>query len=191
MNYNQGKQQSDSYSGLRGTPYADQTYQNYNQSLQDLSGIAQRTRNPSMGGGLNAQGQTQYGGFSGSQMLPGGRFGLGSNADSGVNEMLSRVFGFQSANSAARGQIQPESFGNVAGSAVTRALPSLIPQIQAWQQAQFQAPMMVGGYDMGNAANVANAYGQATGQQSNMTGNQFGFGFHPGELIPKGSSGGG
>ncbi len=114
-------------------------------------------------------------------MLPGGQFGLGSNADAGVGEMMKRMFGFQSANAAARGQIQPESFGNVAGSAVTRALPSLIPQIQAWQQAQFNAPMQVGGYDMGNAANVADAYSRATGNQSNMTGRQFGFGFNPTE----------
>lgn len=181
MNFGTSKQQSQAYSGLRGTSsqdYAqDQTVQAGNILTNQANEIL---RNP-----------MQFRGLSGSQLLPGGRYGLGSNADTAVDELGRQMFSRTSADMAGRGYVSPENQAGVAGSAMQSVLPQLIPNIQQWQQAQFQAPLSLGQYAMLVAQQPANFWNQALGAQSQSSGNQFSFGFNPTGAGSTGASGGG
>jgi hypothetical protein len=109
----------------------------------------------------------------GRRMLPGGKFGMGENADAGVGEYGNMMFNNASANSAFKGQTSPENMSNVIGSAVTNSLPFLIPQMQQFQQMQFMAPQSL----MGTARASADYWNRALGAQSDSSSYNDSFGF--------------
>ena len=128
--YGQSESDARSASGLRGTAYQNQAAeQSYNAASNYQNVANEFQRDP-----FHFQGKT------GAELLPGGRYGLGSNADAGVEEMINYANSLSSADVGSRGFLHPENRANVVGSAVTRALPGLIPQLQQWQMNQFQAP---------------------------------------------------
>lgn len=181
MNYSQSKQQADAYSGLRGTDAQDYSKEQTVQAGNVLTNQAnQILQNP-----------LQWRGMGGAQLLPGGRYGLGSNADSAVDELGRQMFSRTSADMAGRGYVSPENQAGVAGSAMQSVLPQLIPNIQQWQQAQFQAPLSLGQYAMQVAGQPANFWNQTLGAQSQSKSNQFSFGFNPTEALGSNKAGSG
>lgn len=181
MNYSSGKQQSTAFSGLRGTQY---------QGTAEDQGVAAGQRLTSEANALLANPQ-MFRGQTGQQLLPGGRYGLGSNSDAAVDELSRQMFSRTSANTAGRGFVSPENQGMVAGSAMQSVLPQLIPQAQQWQLQQFQAPMQLGQYALSVAKQPADYWNQALGAQSQSSGSQFGFGFNPSQAGSTGGSSGG
>lgn len=163
--FNQSSAESQQFSGLRGTQYQGAAEGRANAA----SNISQNwtkgvMQNPMLFMGQNAE-----------QLNPSGRFGLGFNADRGVEEMGKQMYGMASAQNAIRGRLTPEGANAAAGSAMTQALPQLIPQLMAYQQWQFQQPMGLNQY----AANVANQNAQTQfqglGSQYKGESNSFGF----------------
>ena len=181
MNYSTSDQQSNAYSGLRGTKYQDAAAD----SNMAAGGVLTNQANELLSNPQQFRGQT------GQQLLPGGRYGLGSNSDMAVDELGKQMFSRTSANTAGRGFVSPENQSMVAGSAMQSVLPQLIPQTQAWQQAQFQAPMQLGQYAMSVAKQPADFWNQALGAQSQSSGSSFGFGFDPSKLGSTTAGGGG
>lgn len=160
-NQNESSSKFDAYQGLRGTQYQTQAAdQAYRQGM-NLSHLSNQLMS-SPGAMMNM----------GRQMMPNGRYGLGENADSAVESLGNLQFGKASANSATRGQVNPENMSAVIGSSMQNMLPYLIPQIQQHQYAQFHAPQDL----MQTARQSADYWNQALGSQSNAQSNSFGFG---------------
>lgn len=172
--YGQSKQSSNAGSGLVGVGLGEQGGTNVMQRGGILNETADRNANF-----VNGNGQTQYNtgtqSFTGNQLLPGGQYGLGSNADAAMAQLGKQMFGYQSANLSARGMNSPENQSAVVGSAITNALPQVLPQIQSWQQAQFMAPLQLGQYALSNANTAADYWNRALGAQSQSSGNSFNF----------------
>jgi hypothetical protein len=160
--------QSEGASGLRGTAYEGQAAASGYGAGQQMSGVLNRAFN------RVHESPEQYYEF-GKQLLPGGRYGLGSNADSGVNEYGRDMFSRTSADMGSRGFVSPEAQGGVIGSAIQRSLPSLIPQQQAFQLAQFQAPQNL----VQTAGSAADYWARLLGsrQTGSSTGSSNGFNF--------------
>lgn len=169
MNYNQGKSSGEAYSGLRGTPYFDDATRNSYASGQNLTDIATKA----------SKDMTQYNGQTGSQLLPGGQYGLGSNADAAVQQFGKYMFGQASGSAGARGQLSPENLAGVTGSAVSQSLPTLMPYIQQWQLAQFQAPQGLNQAAISAAQAPANYWASTLGVQQQNQQSNFGFGVDP------------
>lgn len=170
MNFgmNKGQQQSQAYSGFRGTEQeAGARGQGYYSGSQLTNLSDQILKNPlrPMGFGVNELG------------LNPGRYGLGSNTDMAMDELGKQMFAGASASGAYRGQNTPEAYSNVVGSAITRALPKVIPYTQNWQQAMYRAPMEFGQYLTGTALAPADYWSRSLGAQSNASGSNFGFNF--------------
>jgi len=123
-----GYEESEGRSGLRGTDFenlaAEQTYQ---------SGLGMQTF-------ANKLLRPGFAGKFGEKSLPSGQYGLGAGADRGVFQFGRDMFSQASASGAMRGQQTPQNMNAVIGSAITNALPHLIPQMQNFQLAQFKAP---------------------------------------------------
>ena len=219
MNYGQSESRSEAYSGLRGTQYEGPAADEAFQAGRRLTQEGERTFADPMrfrgqtgaellpGGrfGLGAgtdpftenYGRTIFG-RTGVELLPSGRYGLGANADPAVEQFGKYLFGNTSASMAARGRLSPENQAGVVGSAITNALPSLIPGIQQWQQAQygavtdparqfipsaqqwqqtqFAAPMSLNQYALNAALTPANYWQSALGAKSLAEASAFNFG---------------
>jgi hypothetical protein len=159
-----GMQSSDSQSkmltGLRGTPYEGNAAKQANDQGMLMSNL-----NNQMFSSPDAMMNF------GKQMLPGGKFGLGENADAGVKALGDYQFGQASGNSATRGQVNPENMSAVIGSSMQNMLPFLIPQLQQHQYAQFNAPMSL----MQSAKTSADYWSRALGSQADSSSSSFGF----------------
>lgn len=163
MNYSQNESESQSRTrtGFRGTEYEDEAATLGFRSGKNLTDFGKRLMDP----------QTYR--MLGEQYLPGGKYGLGSNADKAVGEYGNMMFGKASANSAFQGQVTPENMSSVIGSAITNSLPYLIPQIQQYQLAQYRAPQ-----DMFSMAKqVADYWSRSLGAESDSSSSGSGFGF--------------
>lgn len=171
MNVGGGSQESSSQStsrvGLRGTRYegeaADQTV---GQGRQ-LSRISDTLINPTL-----ERDPQSYFNF-GASMLPGGKYGLGLNADKAVEEFGTMMHGKASGDYGARGFLSPENRGAITGSAIQKSLPFLIPQIQQMQMAQFMAPQSL----MQTAKTSADFWNRALGAQSDASSSSSGWNF--------------
>ena len=158
--YSQQQQQSHNETGLRGTQYFDNAAGQANASGNAMSGLS-KTLMSSPSAMMNY----------GRQMMPGGQYGLGENADSAVKAMGDYQFGRASGNSATRGQVNPDNMSAVIGSSMQNMLPFLIPQIQQFQQSQFNAPQSL----MSTARSAGDYWNQALGSQGSASGSGFGF----------------
>lgn len=172
-NRSQQASQSLAETGLRGTPYDNHSAtQLYRTGMQLNNVVDQGLENVRQDPG-------QYFKF-GQALLPGGRFGVGSNADAGVNEYGRNMFSQTSADMGSRGFVSPENQGGVIGSAIQRSLPQLIPQMMQFQQAQFQAPQ-----SLFDAARLrADFWNQARGARQSSSGEGEGTGFNFGITSP-------
>ena len=184
MNYSQSRQGSQAFSGFRGTDYQQQgASQAYNRGLKLNEAVD--TANADL---------TKYQGQTGSQLLPGGQYGLGSNVDAAVQQYGKYMFGQASGSAGQRGQLSPENLAGVTSSAVTNSLPTLMPYIQQWQLAQFQAPVSLNQASIQNAQAPANFWQQGLGAQSQGSGTGVGAGvfqFGGSAGASSGGSGGG
>lgn len=158
---------------MRGTPYdalsATQLYRSGTQLNNVVDqGVENLRQNPG-----------QWYQF-GSQLMPGGRYGVGVNADAGVNEYGRNMFSQTSADMGSRGFMSPENQGGVIGSAIQRSLPQLIPQMMAFQQQQFNAPMSL----IEAARSRADFWNQARGARQTSSGEGEGTGFNFGITSP-------
>jgi hypothetical protein len=106
----------------------------------------------------------------GRQMLGSGKYGLGENADAGVEALGQYQFGQASKNGASRGQVNPENQSAIISSSMQNMLPFLIPQMQEHQYAQFQAPQSL----MGNARTAADYWNRTLGSQSDAKSSSMG-----------------
>jgi hypothetical protein len=164
MNFGTSGSEAQSRSGLRGTTYEQPAAkQAYGQGMLMSNLNRQLFSNP--GATMNL----------GRQMLPGGKYGLGENADAGVEAFGDYQFGQASSNSATRGQLNPENMSAVIGSSIQNMLPFLIPQLQQTQYAQFAAPQSL----MQSAKTSADYWSRALGAQSDASSSSFNFGFQP------------
>ena len=166
--FNQNESNSEQFSGLRGTQHQDRAADRTNQAGDMAQQWTQQVMaNPMLHNGMTAE-----------QINPSGQYGLGFNADRGVQELSKQMYGQASAQGALRGRLTPEGANAAAGSALTQSLPQLIPQLQAFQQWQFQQPMNLNKYvgDMANQ-NLA-GQGQQLGSQGKGESSGFGFGFN-------------
>lgn len=169
MNYNEqsSQQQSSSRTGLRGTQYAGNAATQANEQGMLMSGLNQAT----VGASLTQSPDAMF--RFGQQALPGGKYGLGENADSGVEALGQYMHGIASGDYGQRGFLSPENRGAVTGSAMQRVLPQLVPQQQQFQLAQFMAPQNM----MNMAKTSADYWNRALGAQSDASGSGSGFGF--------------
>lgn len=149
------RQQSESESGLRGTDYERFAAQEANRA-----GVRQGTLYQRLSEGPGALYNF------GKQMLPGGRFGLGESLDQAVSELGNQLFGRASASGAARGMVSPLNLGGILGSAVTNALPMILPALQGFQQMQFGAPQSL----MSMARSVGDYWTSTLGSKSKGSG---------------------
>lgn len=156
------QQQSSSRTGLRGTGYQGNAEQQTNEQGMQLSNFANQM----------ASSPGAMMGF-GKQMIDGGKYGLGANADSGVEQYGADMFNKYSASGASKGQMSPENQSGVIGSAIQNSLGTLIPQQQAMQLAQFNAPMNL----LNTARTSADFWNRALGAQSDASGSSNSFGF--------------
>lgn len=108
----------------------------------------------------------------GRQMLGSGKYGLGENADAGVEALGNYQFGQQSKNLSLRGQNTPENMSSVVGSSIQNMLPFLIPQMQQHQYAQFQAPQSL----LSSARAAADYWSRSLGSQGSSNSSGFNFG---------------
>lgn len=177
--YNESESNFKSNQGLRGTKYEDNAAQQSNDQGMLLSKLSNKlTSSP---GAMMSMGK---------KMMPGGKYGLGENADQGVEALGDYQFGKASGNSATRGQVNPENMSAVIGSSMQNMLPFLIPQLQQQQYQQFQAPQSL----MQTAKTSADYWNRALGAQSDASSSSFGFGMNaqvggslPGLAPPSGS----
>lgn len=175
MNYSQSEQESQSQTrtGLRGTVHQDAAADQAFAGGMKLTNFADS---------MMSQPKAQL--ALGQAMMPGGKYGLGESADTAVEKYGNFMFGKQSASGASRGMMSPENMSGVIGSAVTNALPFLIPQIQQFQQAQFMAPQSMFGF----AKSAADYWNKALGAQSDSSSSGSSYG--AGISWPTGSTGG-
>lgn len=165
LGYGESESQAQSRTGLRGTAYEGGAASNAFQAGTNYQNLFNQFMTSPF----------QFAGQTGSQMLPSGKFGLGSNADSAVSEMMTQLHGLSSADMGSRGFLHPENRANVIGSAITRALPTLIPQIQQWQTQQFQAPLSLYAFAGEQARGVGDLWGRLLGAQSDASSSAFNF----------------
>lgn len=156
------EQQSKTVTGLRGTGYegpaAAEAYKE-GKRMSDLNETVFKTPQSMMDFGR--------------QMIPSGRYGLGENADTGVEQYGKFLFGNTSADYAGRGHLSPENQAGVIGSAIVNSLPFLIPQMQQFQLGQFMAPQSL----QQMAKTSADYWNRALGAQSEARGQSDGFNF--------------
>lgn len=163
LGYNQNSSDSNfkSVQGLRGTQYEGRAAdQSYGQGMKMSGLVNQMFKSP--GATMNL----------GKEMMGSGKYGLGENADQGVEALGDYQFGQASGNSATRGQVNPENMSAVIGSSMQNMLPFLIPQMQQHQYAQFAAPQSL----LQSAKTSADYWNRALGAQSDASSNSFGFG---------------
>lgn len=168
-NYNEqsSQNQSQSLTGLRGTEYGGNAARQANDQGMLMSGLNQAT----VGASLTQSPDAMF--RFGQAALPGGQYGLGENADRGVEALGQYMHGIASGDYGARGFLSPENRAAVTGSAMQRVLPQLIPQQQQFQLAQFMAPQNM----MSMANTSADFWNRALGAQSTASGSGSGFGF--------------
>lgn len=236
MNYGESESSSQAYSGLRGTRFQPQAEEGTAEAGSALSAESRRVLADPMrfrgmagadllpggrwGMGAGTDPLTEnYGrslfGRTGEELLPSGKYGMGSRTDPAVEQFGKYLFGTTSGSMAARGHLSPESQAGVVGSAITNALPSLIPSIQnwqrgqyealtgpverlipgiqQWQRAQFGAPMNLNQYAINAALTPASFWNTALGAQSQAQAQAFNFGFlnNPISISAGGGGGGG
>lgn len=160
-NYSESESQFKSLQGLRGTRYEGNAAKQSNDQGMLMSNLNKQM--------FSSPGATMD---LGKQMMPGGKYGLGENADQGVEALGDYQFGKASGNSATRGQVNPENMSAVIGSSMQNMLPFLIPQLQQQQYAQFAAPQSL----MQSAKTSADYWNRALGAQSDASSSSFGFG---------------
>lgn len=168
-NYNEqsSEQRSNSVIGLRGTEYGANAARQANDQGMLMSGLNQAT----VGASLTQNPQAMFN--FGQAALPGGKYGVGSNADSGVEALGQYMHGIASGDYGSRGFLSPENRAAVTGSAMQRVLPQLVPLQQQFQLAQFMAPQNM----MNMAKTSADYWRNAFGGQSEGSGSSDGFGF--------------
>ena len=173
FNYNtaeqQARQQSQSYTGLSGTGYQKDAAKNLYQSGQRVGDITTQIL------GNTRQDPAAYMKF-GQSVLPGGRYGMGENADNAIAMLGQDLFSRGSGDAAARGQLSPENRNAVVGSALQNASIQLIPQIQAFQQAQFLAPQTLQQTAMASADFWNRALGSRSTASGSSSGSSWGLG---------------
>jgi hypothetical protein len=158
--YQESESQSQTRTGLRGTPYEGQAAEQAFKQGMLMSDFTNRMF--SSPDALLGFGQ---------QMLPGGRYGLGAPTDTAVEQLGRMMFSNASAGGAFRGQLSPENQTAVIGAAMQNMLPYLIPQIQQFQTAQFLAPQSL----FNLARTSADYWNRALGAQSDTSSQSFGF----------------
>ncbi len=165
----QAKQQTESFSGLAGTGY-------YRDAARNLYNAGQQVSNLSNQFIGNPQTNPQNWMNTGRAILPGGRYGMGENAENAVAMLGQDLFSRGSGDAATRGQVTPENRNAVIGSALQNASISLIPQIQAFQQAQFLAPQTLQQAALSSADFWNRALGTRSRGQGTSSGSSYGFG---------------
>lgn len=164
FNYGESESESRTRTGLRGTAYQNQAVDEAYYRGQDLNKLGASLMTP-QGWRSTAE-----------QLMPTGRFGMGANADQAVQEYGNMMFGRASANSATRGQVNPENMSAVIGSSITNSLPYLIPQIQQFQAQQFMAPTSL----FSTAKGVADYWNRSLGAESDSSSSAYNFGMSGG-----------
>ena len=135
-------------------------------SAQNLSNVA----------GAATADMTKYQGKTGADLLPAGKYGIGSNTDPAVENFGQYMFGNASGAAGARGQLSPEQLGGITGSAVMNSAPTLLPLIQQWQLSQFQAPVSLNQAAVNTAQAPAANWASLLGAQATSSGSSLGFG---------------
>lgn len=161
-NESESQQRANSVTGLRGSDYGGNAAKQANDQgmlMSNLSNQLFRTPQATMDFGRS--------------MLDSGRYGLGTNADAGVEQLGKYMHSLSSADYGSRGFLSPENQSAVTGSAMTNALPQLIPQMQQFQLAQFQAPQNL----LNTARTSADFWSRALGSQSDSSGSSNSWGF--------------
>lgn len=156
-----------SRSGLSGTDYFGSAAARTNQAAD----VAQNWTQQVMSDPL------RFGGKTGQDLYGSGQFGLGFNVDPAVRELSRQLYSYASGSGAAQGRLTPEGSEAAAGSALTQALPSLIPQLMQFGQWQFQLPMGINQYAQQVANNNLGNQAQALGQEGRSNSNAFNFDF--------------
>lgn len=136
LGFQKSSSKTQQFSGLRGTPYQGEAETRANRASQIGQGWTEQVlRDP-----------LRYRGQSAEMLNPMGRWGMGLNVDRAADEFATQVYGKASATGARMGRLTPEGSAAAAGDAITHALPMLIPNIQAFQQWQFEQPMSLNQY---------------------------------------------
>lgn len=167
----QAQQKTQSYSGLSGTSYFKPAAGSAYQASQQVSDLT----NQFIG---NIRTNPQNWMNTGRAILPGGKYGLGENSENAVAMLGQDLFSRGSADAGARGQLSPENRNAVVGSALQNASIQLIPQMMAFQQAQFMAPQSLQQVAINNADLWARLLGTRSQGQGSSSGSSYGFGGH-------------
>jgi len=175
--YQESSQKSNSFSGLRGTPYFDTV----------APGIA---NNAKLAGRLAGQFATSpFGYFQGksvNDLIPTDKTGLPVEVGQALQGMGQDMFSKASAGGALRGQVDQQNTPGVVGSALQNIGQFLTPYIMDFKKYMTSLPDQLMNSRLGFLQNTIGATSPLVGSQSQYTGNSFGF-----NAYGSGSGGGG
>lgn len=168
FNFGQSKQTSDSYSGLRGTPFFNQFAGNF----ANVGGaLANRTLGYAKSPVNTFQGQT------GEQLTNTNPMtGLPMSFNTTLNTVGNQMFANASAGGAMRGQVTPESTTGVVGSSLTNMGQFLAPYIVDWQKYMLQFPEEMKKSRLGMYQNTLSAMTPGVGGEAHGRGSAFNVG---------------
>ena len=164
--YQESSQKSDSYSGLRGTPYFDTV----------APGIAGNAKLASKLAGQYAT--SPFGYFQGksvNSLVPTGKFGLPTEVEGALSGLGNDMFSKASAGGALRGQVDQQNTPGVVGSALSNIGQFLTPYIMDFKKYMTSLPDQLMNSRLGFLQNTIGATSPLVGSQSQYTGNSFGF----------------
>ncbi len=165
--FNKSDQESQAYSGLRGTPYFDPIAGDVSKTSRLLGNTAREYAASPFG---------FFQGQSGAQLSnTNPATGLPMSFNTALLGITNDLYSRASAGGAMRGQVTPESTGGVVGSAIQNIGQFLTPYIMDWQKYVTGLPETIKNSRLGFLQNTIGATSPLIGSQSNYTGNAFGF----------------
>lgn len=164
--YQESKQDSQSYSGLRGTQYFDPLANDVSQSSRLLGNLARGYATSPFG---------YFQGKSTNDLVPTGRFGLPTEVEGALGGLGQDMFSKTSAGGALRGQVDQQNTPGIIGSALQDIGQFLTPYILDFKKYITSLPDQLMNSRLGFLQNTIGAQGPLVGSQSQYTGNSFGF----------------
>src|SRR6185503_11268037 len=164
--YQESSQKSDSFSGLRGTPYFDKI----------APGIAGNTRLATKLAGQYAT--SPFGYFQGrsvNDLVPTDKSGLPVEVGQALSGLGRAMFSKASAGGALRGQVDQQNTPGIVGSALSNIGQFLTPYIMDFKKYMTSLPDQLMNSRLGYLQNTIGATSPLVGSQSQYTGNSFGF----------------
>lgn len=164
--YQTSNQQSDSYSGLRGTNYFDGLARNLSQTGSFASNLARKYAKSPFG---------FFQGKSVNDLVPTGRFGLPVEVEQALSGLGNDMFSKSSAGGALRGQLDQQNTSGVVGSSLSNIGQFLTPYVMDFKKYMTSLPDQLMNSRLGFLQNTLGAASPLLGSQSHYTGNSWGF----------------